>query len=75
MKGADRSKLGVTLVVFALAALALRGGLIDGDHWVAVMTWTVTAYMLGHVGAVVADGYLVQTQAKRIEAEASAKRG
>lgn len=64
MTDADQSKRLVALLVIALASLMLWADRLDGDQWVAAVTWTVTAYILGQVGAVVATGWAVATKAK-----------
>jgi hypothetical protein len=66
----DRSKLGLALLVVAAATALLYIGRLDGAQWVSAVTWTVAAYMLGQVGAVVAGGWSVQAVAK---AQATAK--
>jgi len=64
----DRSKLAVALLVIAAATGLLLLGRLDGAQWVSATTWTVAAYMLGQVGAVVATGWAVQTAAKAAKA-------
>lgn len=60
----DRSKLGVALLVISAATGLLVLGRINGAEWVSATTWTVAAYMLGQVGAVVADGWTAQAVVK-----------
>lgn len=64
MTDADRSKLAVALLVIIAATGLLWLGRLDGAQWVGATTWTVAAYMLGQVGAVVAQGWSVQAVAK-----------
>lgn len=56
----DKSKFVLALMVCAAATALLVIGRIDGAQWVSATTWTVAVYMLGQVGAVVAQGYAVQ---------------
>lgn len=60
----DRSKLVVTLLVIAAATGLLWLQRLDGAQWVSAVTWTVAAYMLGQVGAVVATGWTAQAIAR-----------
>jgi hypothetical protein len=60
----DKSKLAVALLVIGSATGLLWLGRLDGAQWVSATTWTVAAYMLGQVGAVVATGWVVSTAAK-----------
>jgi hypothetical protein len=60
----DRSKLGVALLVIGAATGLLVLGRLNGAEWVSATTWTVAAYMLGQVGAVVASGWTAQAIAK-----------
>ena len=64
MTDADRSKFALALLVIAAASALLGFGRLDGAQWVSVTTWTASAYMLGQVAAVVANGYVVQVAAK-----------
>ncbi|MBA8886140.1 hypothetical protein FHW12_000331 [Dokdonella fugitiva] len=67
MNDTDRSKLGLAILVIVLATLLRwQGGLIDGAQWVAVVSATTWAFMVGQVGAIVAQGYAVQTAAKAV---------
>lgn len=66
----DRSKFALALLVIAAATGLLILGRLDGAQWVSATTWTVAAYMLGQVGAVVATGWAVQTVAKAKAASA-----
>ncbi|GAA0721413.1 hypothetical protein [Dokdonella soli] len=61
---ADRSKLAVALLVILSATGLLWAHRLDGAQWVSAVTWTVAAYMVGQVGAVLAAGWVVQTAAK-----------
>lgn len=65
MTDADRSKLVVALLVIGLASVLLWVARITGDQWSAVVTWTVAAYMVGQVGAVLAQGWTVQAVQKQ----------
>lgn len=67
MADLDRSKLAVSLLVILAASLLLWIGRLDGNQWVSAVTWTVAAYVVGQVGAVVAAGWSVQA---KIAAEA-----
>jgi hypothetical protein len=58
------SKLAVALLVIGAATGLLSIGRITGAEWVSATTWTVAAYMVGQVGAVVAEGWVVRTTAK-----------
>lgn len=69
---ADRSKFGLALLVIACASALLLIGRIDGAQWVSATTWTVAAYMLGQVGAVVAQGYALTTASKALAAVSKA---
>lgn len=60
----DHSKMVVTLLVLGAATGLLALGRLSGAEWVSAVTWTVAAFMLGHVGAVVATGWSVQSTAK-----------
>jgi hypothetical protein len=60
----DRSKMVVTMLVLASATGLLTIGRISGAEWVSAITWTVSAFMLGQVGAVIATGWSMQTVAK-----------
>ena len=60
----DRSKLAVALLVIGSATGLLFIHRLSGTEWVSSVTWTVAAYMLGQVGAVVATGWVVSTAAK-----------
>lgn len=64
MTDMDRSKLTLALLVVCAATALLWLGRLDGSQWVGATTWTVAAYMLGQVGAVVAQGWSVQAIAK-----------
>ena|GEM_PF-7064107 len=64
MTDTDRSKFILALIVTAAATALLALGRLDGKEWVSATTWTVAAYMLGQVGAVVAQGWATQTIAK-----------
>lgn len=60
----DRSKLVVTLIVLACATGLLFIGRLSGAEWVSAVTWTVGAFIVGQVGAVVASGWSVQIATK-----------
>lgn len=64
MTTTDRSKFLLALLVIGAATGLLVLGRLDGAQWVSATTWTVAAYMLGQVGAVVASGLAVQMVAK-----------
>lgn len=64
MTDIDRSKLAVALLVILAATGLLWLGRLDGAQWVSATTWTVAAYILGQVGAVLAQGWSVQAVAK-----------
>jgi len=57
----DKSKFALCLLALAAGTALLVVGRIDGAQWVSVTSWTVAAYVLGQVAAVVAQGYAVQT--------------
>lgn len=71
----DRSKLAVALLVIAAATGMLMLGRVSGAEWVSAITWTVAAYMLGQVGAVVATGWTAQTVAKAASAINAVRQG
>lgn len=73
MTDLDRSKLIVTLLVITAATGLLWAGRLTGDHWVSAVTWTVAVYMVGQVGAVVAQGWVVKTQ-QQLNRSADGKR-
>ena len=60
----DRTKLVVALLVLGSATGLLAIGRLSGAEWVSAVTWTVAAYMLGQVAAVVGTGWAVQSIAK-----------
>jgi len=60
----DRSKLAVALLVIGSATGLLFIHRLSGAEWVSSVTWTVAAFMVGQVGAVVATGWVVSTAAK-----------
>lgn len=64
MTETDRSKFAIALLVIALASGLLWVGRLDGAQWVSAVTWTVAAYILGQVGAVVATGWTAQAVAR-----------
>lgn len=63
------SKLGLALIVFAVASALLYLGQITEGSWTSVATAVIWAYICGQVGAVVASGWVVakQAEAKRLE--------
>ena len=60
----DKSKLAVTLIVIATASVLRAFGLIESASWTSAVTLVSSAYMLGQVASVVAQGYSVQAVAK-----------
>lgn len=64
MTDTDRSKYLLAWGVVVGASGLLWLGRLDGAQWVSAVTWTVAAYMLGQVGAVVAAGWTAQVVAK-----------
>lgn len=60
----DSSKLIVTLLVIVLATLLRYFDKIDTASWTSAVTWVSSAYMLGQVAAVLAQGWTVQAVAK-----------
>lgn len=64
MSDTDRSKLMFALIVVGAATGLLMLGRLNGPEWVSATTWTVAAYMLGQVGAVVATGWTAHMVAK-----------
>lgn len=64
MTGLDKTKFAVCMSVIIIASLMLWQSLLSGQEWVSASTWTVTAYVLGEIGAVVAGGMRVESEAK-----------
>ena len=60
----DHSKLIITLLVIITATALLWMHRLDGPQWVSTITWSMSVFMIGQVGAVVATGWVVSTAAK-----------
>lgn len=69
----DKSKLAVTLIVIALATFLRYFEKIDAAAWTSAVTWVSSAYMLGQVAAVLAQGWTVQAVAKAGATNAASK--
>lgn len=61
--GADRDKLWFALTFLALCTVLLLAGQLKAEHFVALASADLWAYMLGTVGAVLATGWTMAKKA------------